>query len=223
MVSPSTSLTPFEHNFDVDYKCPIGYEIMIDPVIAADGHNYERENITKWFEESGSRRSPLTNEEMPTLTVFPNLALRTQIRNWIDYIKNKPIPEDIQSLLDDYFEKQAVIELDRATQEAIVLMNNQMNNNYNEFESVMDQIATDNEGGDVNESADIGEAGIEASGGDDEYIYPPNVVLFPDETEDFIEMLNQENLNRAINTRQYLNMIDMTHDSYSLQPVESHS
>ena len=221
MVSPSTYPSQFEHNFDVDYKCPIGHEIMFDPVIAADGHNYERTNITRWFEESGSRRSPMTNEEMTTLTVFPNLAMRSQIREWLTYIKNKPIPEDIQSLVDDYYEKQAVEELDRATQEAICIMNNQMNNNYNEFETMMNQITTDNDVARENESVGIDADGIAATGGDDEYIYPPNVELFPAETDDYIEMLNQQNLNRE-ETRTYLNMMDMTHNGYSLPPLESY-
>lgn len=225
----------FQHNFNPDHKCPIGHEIMFDPVIAADGHNYERKNITTWFRESGSRRSPMTNEEMPSLMVFPNLALRGQIREWLETIKNKPIPDDIQSLVDTYYETFQMEELDRATEEAICIMNNQMNNNYNEFETIMNQIPMDvNEDYEEQDGGDHGfdaiAAGIEAAGGDDEYIYPPNVELFPDETENFIEMINQQNLNRVEeerddtldNINRFINMMDNFND-YTLPPLESYN
>jgi hypothetical protein len=47
---------------EVDLRCPISLELMEDPVIALDGHTYEREAIEKWFECSNS--SPLTNEKL---------------------------------------------------------------------------------------------------------------------------------------------------------------
>jgi hypothetical protein len=47
---------------EVDLRCPISLELMQDPVIALDGHTYEREAIEKWFECSNS--SPLTNEKL---------------------------------------------------------------------------------------------------------------------------------------------------------------
>ena len=36
--------------------CPISMEIMRDPVIAADGHTYERVEIESWF--ANNRTSP---------------------------------------------------------------------------------------------------------------------------------------------------------------------
>ena len=36
--------------------CPISMEIMRDPVIAADGHTYERAEIESWF--ANNRTSP---------------------------------------------------------------------------------------------------------------------------------------------------------------------
>ena len=43
-----------------DFICPITQEIMRDPVIALDGHSYERTAITQWF-GLGRIKSPLTN------------------------------------------------------------------------------------------------------------------------------------------------------------------
>ena len=53
MTSSTQTLPIFDHNF----KCPISHEIMIEPVIAADGHNYEKENIELWFQTSGGTSS----------------------------------------------------------------------------------------------------------------------------------------------------------------------
>lgn len=49
-----------------------------DPVVAADGHSYEREAIEAWL-ASGSRMGPLTGEELKTTRLFPNRALRAAI------------------------------------------------------------------------------------------------------------------------------------------------
>jgi hypothetical protein len=54
--------------------CPITGCPMVDPVVAADGHTYDREAILHWF--SNSDISPLTGMHMPTTQVFPNFTLR---------------------------------------------------------------------------------------------------------------------------------------------------
>jgi hypothetical protein len=45
-----------------DLICPITWEIFRDPVIAKDGHVYEREAITAWILQNGT--SPLTREPL---------------------------------------------------------------------------------------------------------------------------------------------------------------
>ncbi|ETN24761.1 hypothetical protein PPTG_00970 [Phytophthora nicotianae INRA-310] len=54
--------------------CPITGCPMVDPVVAADGHSYEREAIMQWFTTSDI--SPMTGMHMPTTQVFPNFTLR---------------------------------------------------------------------------------------------------------------------------------------------------
>lgn len=54
--------------------CPITGCPMKDPVVAADGHSYEREAIQQWFTTSDI--SPMTGMHMPTTQVFPNFTLR---------------------------------------------------------------------------------------------------------------------------------------------------
>uniref|UniRef100_A0AAV1T8C4 U-box domain-containing protein n=1 Tax=Peronospora matthiolae TaxID=2874970 RepID=A0AAV1T8C4_9STRA len=54
--------------------CPITGCPMLDPVVAADGHSYEREAILQWF--ATSDMSPMTGVHMPTTQVFSNFTLR---------------------------------------------------------------------------------------------------------------------------------------------------
>ena len=54
--------------------CPITGEIMKDPVMALDGHTYEREAIATWFEEK--QTSPLTGAHLESKTLITNHTLR---------------------------------------------------------------------------------------------------------------------------------------------------
>jgi hypothetical protein len=45
-----------------EFLCPITFDLMTDPVVAADGHSYERSPITKWI--SSKENSPRTGEPL---------------------------------------------------------------------------------------------------------------------------------------------------------------
>ena len=55
---------------------------MSDPVMACDGHTYERAAIEKWFAKK--QISPKTGAEIGTTVLFPNHLLRSQILDWCD-------------------------------------------------------------------------------------------------------------------------------------------
>ncbi|OQR99595.1 hypothetical protein ACHHYP_05545 [Achlya hypogyna] len=59
------------------FVCPLSHEVMVDPVVAADGHSYERESITRWLQVHGS--SPVTKCIMPSRALLPNHALQLAI------------------------------------------------------------------------------------------------------------------------------------------------
>lgn len=54
---------------------------MTDPVICADGHTYERDAITNWLQSN--RTSPMTRQNLPSLTHTPNIALRNIIQDYL--------------------------------------------------------------------------------------------------------------------------------------------
>ena len=73
-----------------EWLCPITLSIMRDPVIAADGHSYERTAIENWIAAAGSRpaRSPKTNEAFLSYQLLPNHALRSTIN---DFLQKYPL------------------------------------------------------------------------------------------------------------------------------------
>jgi len=60
--------------------CPITDELMLDPVLCADGHSYERANIQAWLENHDT--SPLTGVALEHKSLVPNHALRKVAEEW---------------------------------------------------------------------------------------------------------------------------------------------
>lgn len=63
-------------------RCPISYELFIDPVIASDGHTYERDAILEIFKNS-SPKSPLTREFLEKV-LKENLFVKNYVNSMID-------------------------------------------------------------------------------------------------------------------------------------------
>lgn len=68
-----------QSDFPEEFYCPISSELMSDPVIAVDGHTYERKFIEEWFKNHN--RSPMTNLPLQTKNLLPNLALKKMIND----------------------------------------------------------------------------------------------------------------------------------------------
>ena len=65
------------------FMCPISLSIMNDPVIAADGHSYERTAITTWISaRNGVVLSPLTNLPLAHNNLVPNHSLKFLIQEY---------------------------------------------------------------------------------------------------------------------------------------------
>ena len=63
------------------FLCPIGQEIMRDPVTCADGHSYESATIRSWL--ATHETSPLTGAQLPSNALISNHALRNSIEDWL--------------------------------------------------------------------------------------------------------------------------------------------
>lgn len=67
--------------FPDDVLCPITTELFEDPVVAADGHTYERSAILAWLSKHDT--SPMTNEPLATKIIFDNIAMRKIVERLI--------------------------------------------------------------------------------------------------------------------------------------------
>jgi tetratricopeptide (TPR) repeat protein len=59
------------------FTCPITNEIFVDPVIAEDGHTYERAAITDWLNKNSI--SPLSRIEIKVENLRPNLLVKSMM------------------------------------------------------------------------------------------------------------------------------------------------
>eukprot|EP00210_Caulerpa_lentillifera_P006947 g6642.t1 len=59
---------------DDSIHCPITFEVMKDPVIAADGHTYERRAIEQWLRQK--KESPVTRQPISSNLLTPNLVIK---------------------------------------------------------------------------------------------------------------------------------------------------
>ena len=64
----------------LEFLCPITHEVMDDPVVAADGHSYERASVAHWLEQK--KTSPITGKILPSKALNTNFTLRNAIANW---------------------------------------------------------------------------------------------------------------------------------------------
>jgi hypothetical protein len=66
------------------FVCPLTQEVMIDPVMTANGQTYERAYIEEWFKQNAT--DPLTNTTIAT-ALIPNRALRNAIEEFFAQLK----------------------------------------------------------------------------------------------------------------------------------------
>ncbi|KAL3140196.1 hypothetical protein ABBQ38_004472 [Trebouxia sp. C0009 RCD-2024] len=63
------------------FNCPISLVLMEEPVVAADGHTYDRAFIQQWFDK-GNRTSPYTGARLLDLKLTPNYSIKSAISEW---------------------------------------------------------------------------------------------------------------------------------------------
>jgi hypothetical protein len=72
------------------FMCPIGQHAMRIPVVAADGHSYERASILEWFDR-GSDNSPISNLPVESKTLVYNYALASSMDEWFQSYRSRVI------------------------------------------------------------------------------------------------------------------------------------
>ena len=62
---------------NVSQDCCLTQVVMVNPVIAADGHTYERTAIQHWLQ--GSCLSPVTGGKLPHTRLVPNMLVKSAL------------------------------------------------------------------------------------------------------------------------------------------------
>lgn len=76
---PSSMSQPSNPCVQELFYCPITQSILVDPVIAADGHTYERAAMVKRLQHCMT--SPVTGDMLPHPLLVPNFAVKAMITN----------------------------------------------------------------------------------------------------------------------------------------------
>lgn len=72
---------------DDSLLCPITLELFRDPVLAQDGHTYEKDAITEWIGKNG--RSPITDQRLSLEHLYPNYAIKKAVEHFEKSMKKK--------------------------------------------------------------------------------------------------------------------------------------
>ena len=67
-----------------EFVCPITQELMFDPVIAADGHTYDRSAIQRWLTNHDT--SPKTGKKLDHLNLVENHNLKRLIDDLVQEV-----------------------------------------------------------------------------------------------------------------------------------------
>lgn len=74
------------------FICPISQQIFYDPVVASDGHTYERFELKKW--QKNNNTSPLTRETLMQNT-YENLLIKRLVNEYLNENPNEKIKQYI--------------------------------------------------------------------------------------------------------------------------------
>mmetsp|Transcript_19250 Transcript_19250/g.36398 ORF Transcript_19250/g.36398 Transcript_19250/m.36398 type:complete len:206 (-) Transcript_19250:45-662(-) len=65
-----------------EFICPLTLDIMVEPLLSREGHNYDREAILSWVADNGT--SPLTRAPLRPSQLLRNRALETKIGYFLE-------------------------------------------------------------------------------------------------------------------------------------------
>jgi len=83
---------------------------MVDPVIAADGHTYERSEISRWLQNKDI--SPLSRTKMANKKLIPNSKLKQEIQQWSETKEKLGSKSNVDNILEDDPKDEIVVDND---------------------------------------------------------------------------------------------------------------
>ena len=84
------AMEPLDEGRPNEHICPILHQTMRSPVVAADGHSYEKDAITQYLEGTKCPISPATGLPLSNKDLIENKALKIMINEWKPSIQGEP-------------------------------------------------------------------------------------------------------------------------------------
>lgn len=94
-----------KENTPDEFVCPVGREVMTDPVITLGGNTYDRVNIEMWFKTNNT--DPLTGNRIEK-KLIPNRALKDAIEKWKNGQKESDEKKNIGKRIEEKTEKKEI-------------------------------------------------------------------------------------------------------------------
>ena len=81
----------YEDDIPSQLRCPITLNLMVDPVVAADGNTYDRHSLELWFQSSRNTTplSPLTGAQLPSTNYYPVHTLKALCQQFVKIQEDK--------------------------------------------------------------------------------------------------------------------------------------
>lgn len=96
--SYSAKAAELDQGRPAEHSCPITLQVMVDPVVAADGHSYERQAIEKYLTVNDT--SPINQLPLMHKHLVSNQSLRIMINEWKPGRQAEPSVLDTRSAVE---------------------------------------------------------------------------------------------------------------------------
>lgn len=109
------AMEPIDDPRPNEHFCPITLQVMKDPVVASDGHSYERIAINRFLKTKSQPISPMTWAPLNTRSLISNQALKSMIQEWKPGVQRGPSAlvnrsaEEISGRIREEFKKNAAL------------------------------------------------------------------------------------------------------------------
>jgi len=70
-----------------EYSCPIGLELMIEPVVIDSGHTFDKNNILKYIKENNT--NPIINKNFSNKNLVKNKLINSSINSFVTNFKKR--------------------------------------------------------------------------------------------------------------------------------------
>lgn len=81
-----------------NFLCPLTMEVMHEPVMDHDGHNFEKAAILEWVQQEETSICPISHKPLEQSDLVPNDTLRETIQRWMEQHGYSPLTMKLNTI-----------------------------------------------------------------------------------------------------------------------------